>query len=64
MYVSAVMYPVSYFEKLQNTPGWLQYNPLSFVLRIRSLYALNTGVFNVNMCLFIRYNSTIIVLFF
>jgi lipopolysaccharide transport system permease protein len=64
MYISAVMYPVSYFvEKLPNYAWIVKYNPLSFVIESVRYMFLNTGVFDFNMfiCTLI---ITVIILFF
>ncbi len=53
MYVSAVMYPVSFFvEKLPKYAWVVEYNPLSFVIETVRYMLLNTGEFNINMFLY------------
>ena len=50
MYVSAVMYPVSYFiEKLPDYAWVIKYNPLTFVIESVRYMLLSTGVFSWNM---------------
>mgnify|MGYP003624603464 CR=1 FL=1 len=63
MYVSAVMYPVSFFvEKLPNY-GWIvTYNPLSFVIETVRYMLLNTGEFNVNMFLYTVLTTIVILI--
>ncbi len=63
MYISAVMYPVSFFvEKLPKYAWVVQYNPLSFVIESVRYMLLNTGVFNVSMFIYTLI-VTVIVLF-
>jgi len=63
MYISAVMYPVSYFvEKLPKYAWVVQYNPLSFVIESVRYMLLNSGVFNVSMFIYTLI-ITVIVLF-
>ncbi len=63
MYISAVMYPVSYFvEKLPKYAWVVQYNPLSFVIESVRYMLLNTGVFDVGMFIYTLI-ITVIVLF-
>lgn len=63
MYISAVMYPVSYFvEKLPKYAWVVKYNPLSFVIESVRYMLLNTGVFDVSMFIYTLI-TTIIVLF-
>ncbi len=50
MYVSAVMYPVSFFvEKLPKYSWIVEYNPLSFIIETVRFMLLNSGEFNVAM---------------
>ncbi|MGV8947250.1 MAG: ABC transporter permease [Lutibacter sp.] len=63
MYISAVMYPVSFFiEKLPKYAWVVKYNPLSFVIESVRYMLLNTGVFQVGMFMYTIIIS-IIVLF-
>jgi lipopolysaccharide transport system permease protein len=63
MYISAVMYPVSYFvEKLPKYAWVVQYNPLSFVIESVRYMLLNTGGFDVGMFIYTLI-ITVIVLF-
>lgn len=63
MYVSAVMYPVSFFkEKLPNYAWVVAYNPLTFVVESVRYMLLSTGTFNINM--FIYTLSVTLVIFF
>ena len=53
MYISAVMYPVTFFvEKLPNYAWIVEYNPLSFVIETVRFMLLNTGAFNIPMFLY------------
>jgi lipopolysaccharide transport system permease protein len=53
MYISAVMYPVSYFiEKLPNYAWIVKYNPLSFVIESVRYMLLNTGMFDLHMFIY------------
>ncbi len=53
MYLSAVMYPVSYFkEKLPDYAWIIEYNPLTFVIESVRYMLLNTGSFNINMFIY------------
>jgi lipopolysaccharide transport system permease protein len=53
MYISAVMYPVSYFiEKLPNYAWIVKYNPLSFVIESVRYMLLNTGMFDPYMFMY------------
>tara|TARA_R110002167_G_scaffold263369_1_gene470065 strand:+ start:980 stop:1846 length:867 start_codon:yes stop_codon:yes gene_type:complete len=53
MYLSAVMYPVSYFvEKLPDYAWIIKYNPLTFVIESVRYMLLNTGSFNLNMFIY------------
>lgn len=62
MYLSAVMYPVSFFkEKLPNYLWIVEYNPLTFVMESVRYMLLNTGAFNINMFI---YTLTITVVIF
>ncbi|PQJ73330.1 ABC transporter permease [Polaribacter butkevichii] len=64
MYVSAVMYPVSFFvEKLPKYAWVVKYNPLSFVVESVRYMLLNTGVFDVKMFIY-TIITTVVVLFF
>jgi lipopolysaccharide transport system permease protein len=63
MYISAVMYPVSYFvDKLPEYAWVVQYNPLSFVIESVRYMLLSTGVFNISMFIYTLI-TTITVLF-
>ncbi|APY10017.1 ABC transporter permease [Seonamhaeicola sp. S2-3] len=63
MYVSAVMYPVSFFkEQLPNYVWIVEYNPLTFVIESVRYMLLSTGSFNINM--FIYTLSVTLVIFF
>lgn len=63
MYISAVMYPVSYFiEKLPNYAWVVKYNPLSFVIESVRYMLLNTGIFNFQMFLYTLI-ITVVILF-
>jgi len=47
MYLSAVMYPVSYFtEKLPEYAWLIKYNPLTFIIETVRYQLLNVGTFN------------------
>ncbi|WP_158838012.1 ABC transporter permease [Polaribacter sp. L3A8] len=64
MYISAVMYPVSFFvEKLPKYAWVVKYNPLSFVIESVRYMLLNTGVFDVQMFIY-TIITTVVVLFF
>jgi lipopolysaccharide transport system permease protein len=53
MYISAVMYPVTFFvEKLPNYAWIVAYNPLSFVIETVRFMLLNTGAFNISMFIY------------
>ncbi len=53
MYVSAVMYPVSYFEQKLPDYAWLiKYNPLTSVIESVRYMLLSTGEFNLYMFLY------------
>jgi lipopolysaccharide transport system permease protein len=63
MYVSAVMYPVSFFvEKLPKYAWIVEYNPLSFVIETVRYMLLSTGEFNMNMFIYTT-GITIVILF-
>ena len=63
MYVSAVMYPVSYFiEKLPDYAWVIKYNPLTFVIESVRYMLLSTGTFDLNMFIYTLV-VTIIVFF-
>lgn len=63
MYISAVMYPVSYFvDKLPKYAWVVKYNPLSFVIESVRHMLLNTGDFNGSMFIFTLL-TTFVVLF-
>ena len=63
MYISAVMYPVSFFiEKLPKYAWVVKYNPLSFIIESVRYMLLNTGGFHVGMFIYTLMIS-IIVLF-
>lgn len=63
MYVSAVMYPVSFFkEQLPNYVWIVEYNPLTFVIESVRYMLLSTGSFNIDM--FIYTLSVTLVIFF
>ncbi|MFD1294272.1 ABC transporter permease [Lutibacter holmesii] len=63
MYVSAVMYPVSFFvEKLPKYAWIVKYNPLSFVIEAVRYMLLNTGEFNTNMFVYTLISTTVILL--
>jgi lipopolysaccharide transport system permease protein len=50
MYVSAVMYPVSFFVNRLPKYAWIvEYNPLTFVIESARYMLLSTGSFNLNM---------------
>jgi lipopolysaccharide transport system permease protein len=62
MYISAVMYPVSYFvEKLPKYAWVVQYNPLSFVIESVRYMLLNTGVFDIGMFVYTLITTTIVL---
>ncbi|MDO9138547.1 MAG: ABC transporter permease [Lutibacter sp.] len=62
MYISAVMYPVSYFvEKLPKYAWVVQYNPLSFVIESVRYMLLNTGVFDIGMFIYTLITTTIVL---
>lgn len=62
MYISAVMYPVSFFvEKLPQYAWVVQYNPLSFVIESVRYMLLNTGVFDVGMFIYTLITTTIVL---
>ena len=64
MYLSAVMYPVSFFvEKLPDYAWIVKYNPLTFVIETVRYMLLNVGTLDWKMFV---YTScvTIIILFF
>lgn len=64
MYISAVMYPVSFFvEKLPKYAWVVEYNPLSFVTESVRYMLLNTGVFDVEMFIY-TIITTVVVVFF
>ncbi|MEW4925283.1 ABC transporter permease [Algibacter sp. 2305UL17-15] len=63
MYLSAVMYPVSFFiEKLPEYAWIVKYNPLTFVIESVRYMLLNTGFFDMNR--FIYTVTLTIVIFF
>lgn len=50
MYISAVMYPVSFFTENLPKYAWIvKYNPLTFIIETVRFSLLNTGVFDVGM---------------
>ncbi|SNR36638.1 ABC transporter permease [Lutibacter flavus] len=62
MYISAVMYPVSFFvEKLPKYAWIVEYNPLSFVIETVRFMLLNTGKFNISMFIY-AISITVIIL--
>ena len=62
MYISAVMYPVSFFvEKLPKYAWVVQYNPLSFVIESVRYMLLDTGVFHVGMFIYTLITTTIVL---
>lgn len=62
MYISAVMYPVSFFvEKLPKYAWVVQYNPLSFVIETVRYMLLDTGVFHVGMFVYTLITTTIVL---
>ena len=64
MYISAVMYPVTYFvEKLPEYAWVVKYNPLSFVIESVRYMLLNTGVFNVGMFIYTCIVTLVILIF-
>lgn len=64
MYISAVMYPVSFFvEKLPKYAWIVEYNPLSFVIETVRYMLLNTGTFNVGKLIYTIVITIIILLF-
>jgi lipopolysaccharide transport system permease protein len=63
MYVSAVMYPVSFFVGKLPKYAWIvEYNPLSFVIETVRYMLLNIGEFNLNMFLYTLLNTVIILI--
>lgn len=63
MYVSAVMYPVSFFvEKLPEYAWIVKYNPLAFVIEAVRYMLLNTGAFNTSMFIYTLV-ITVVILF-
>lgn len=63
MYISAVMYPVSFFtEKLPKLAWIVEFNPLSFVIESVRYMLLNVGEFNINMFVY-TVIVTIVILF-
>jgi len=47
MYLSAVMYPVSFFKEKLPEYSWLvEYNPLTFIIESVRFQLLNVGAFN------------------
>ncbi|MFK5879875.1 MAG: ABC transporter permease [Flavobacteriaceae bacterium] len=64
MYVSAVMYPVSFFvEKIPEYAWVVEYNPLSFVIETVRYILLDVGVLDWNMFLY-TVIVTLLLLFF
>lgn len=64
MYISAVMYPVTYFaEKLPEYVWIVKYNPLAVVIETVRNLLLNTGTFNSTM-FFYTLVITVITMFF
>ncbi|ARV13795.1 ABC transporter permease [Polaribacter sp. SA4-12] len=64
MYISAVMYPVTYFaEKLPEYVWIIKYNPLAVVIETVRNLLLNTGAFNSTM-FFYTLVITVITMFF
>ncbi|NEW78256.1 MAG: ABC transporter permease [Gelidibacter sp.] len=62
MYISAVMYPVSFFvEKLPKYAWVVKYNPLSFVIESVRYMLLDTGVFNANMFIYTLIVTTVVL---
>jgi len=63
MYMSAVMYPVSFFvEKLPDYAWIVKYNPLTFVIETVRYVLLNTGVFNTGMFIYTLIVTLIILI--
>lgn len=63
MYVSAVMYPVSFFvEKLPKYVWIVEYNPLSFVIETVRYLLLNTGAFDIGMFMYTIVITIVILL--
>ncbi|NLP58173.1 ABC transporter permease [Lutibacter sp. B1] len=63
MYISAVMYPVSFFiDKLPEYAWVVQYNPLAYVIETTRYILLSVGNFNLNMFIY-TFVITIIILF-
>lgn len=63
MYISAVMYPVSFFiEKLPNYAWVVKYNPLTFIIESVRHMLLNTGVFDVGMFIYTVIFTVLILL--
>lgn len=63
MYLSAVMYPVSYFvEKLPKYAWIVEYNPLSFVVESVRYMLLGVGDFNVSMFIYTLLITLIVLL--
>jgi len=63
MYVSAVMYPVSFFVGKLPEYAWIvKYNPLSFVIEAVRYMLLNTGEFNVSMFVYTLISTVVILL--
>lgn len=62
MYISAVMYPVSFFiEKLPKYAWVVKYNPLSFIIESVRHMLLNTGVFDMGMFVYTLITATIVL---
>ena len=63
MYLSAVMYPVSFFvEKLPEYAWIVEYNPLSFVIETVRYMLLSVGVFDIKMFIYTAI-ITVVLLF-
>lgn len=63
MYMSAVMYPVSFFvEKLPDYAWIVKYNPLTFVIETVRYMLLNTGIFDMSMFVYTLIVTFIILL--
>lgn len=63
MYISAVMYPLSFFaERLPEYAWVVEYNPLAVIIEMVRYVLLNTGSFNGSMLLY-TFGFTIITLF-
>ncbi|MFY0715070.1 ABC transporter permease [Seonamhaeicola sp. NFXS20] len=61
MYVSAVMYPVSFFkEQLPNYVWIVEYNPLTFVIESVRYMLLSTGSFNIDMFIYTLFVTLVI----